>query len=160
MSVFHLFSFTCSSSGPSSRPSRPSLLPSFVRCLFPPPVLPSLLNSGVMTASCQQHTGSPDHWADPTAALMRSLTERLSLGSARSELFKVAVVLFYLFISFLFFGRGCVWCVFLCMFFHVCVPDPYLAHLFFSGCFKSPQKKHIWLFSPWCLLGTLRQIII
>lgn len=67
--------------------SATSLLPSFVCCFCLPPVLLPPLTPGVMTASCQHHAASPDHRADPTAALMRSLTERLSLGTARSELF-------------------------------------------------------------------------
>lgn len=122
---------------------------------FCSPVLLSPFHFGVMTASCHYHTSSSDHRANPTAALMTLPTERLSLGSAWTYFrCQFLFVFFYLFIRFLFL------LFFFCLF--ISVPDLSFASFFSYIYFLFPLDSipNIRLFSPWCLLGTLRQTII
>lgn len=134
-------------------PGSPSL---FTAPFFCSPVLLSPFHFGVMTASCHYHTSSSDHRANPTAALMTLPTERLSLGSAWTYFrCQFLFVFFYLFIRFVFL-------LFFCLF--IWVPDLsfafFLTYIFYSLLIQSQIGGEIRLFSPWCLLGTLRQTII
>lgn len=69
---------------------------------------------------------------------------------------------FYLFISLLF-CHGCLWCVcvYVCLFTCVCLILPCFLGVFSLLTILIQKEKYISdNFSPWCLLGTLRQIII